>query len=712
MHILLKRITLLTLLTVLALKISFAQNDWGSDWKFFRSDYIFDKEMYENEKLESDFVNAAAWSVDGSYWFAVGDEIKVYQNQKLLTINNKKYGSPKAVTALQFDTEGTLWVGTTSGLYAMRSINEFEYISVPEIKVVTEVAVGPNNHVYVAGYSSDAINASPGGLSVFNGSTWINYNKKNGDFPKKFIEDITFDKNGNLWASNGVEDNGVVMFNGTEWKFYNKENSGLESNQVRAIAFDSNNNAWFGTPKGLAKFDGLKWTNYSLKDLILGGQFSSWAKLIDEPDLLSIAIDQHDVVWIGTEGSGVIRIQGEGKTLFTVENSPLTSNYVRRILIDDMNRKWFLTGFYPENWGDRFSKEFDASSFKGVVVYQDPFYDMYKDWLVMNTFTTDMPGSSFNEIERGDDGSMWLASPGYGLVKYKDGKWSIFQDPNRGMTGEMLNCLAVNGEEAYAGAQMKGLFKKDGEELKPISQDELNYDKKTFTDLEFDDDGNLWLAHIAGVNVCKDGNCKSFDKKNGLLSNNVFALRKDSKGRMWVCTTKGISVYDKGLWTFYDKKQGGLKGYVYDVAEDANGTFWAGTGKGLYKLEGEEWKMVEPHGPNVPGYLSVKCMAFDLDGTLWIGSTSNSVYTMDKNGMWNHYNYTNSGVLFGEIDDIAVAANGDVWIALEKGSTVAKTASYSGGVPATGPDPGYELKQEIIKFDPSAALVIYRKPKE
>ena len=316
------------------------------------------------------------------------------------------------------------------------------------------------------------------------------------------------------------------------------------------------------------------------------------------------------------------------------------------------------------------------------------------------------------ELQKGDNGSMWLASPGYGLIEYNEGKWNTYQDPERGMVGEMLNCLAVNGDEAYAGAQMKGLFTKEGNALRSISQDELDYDKKTFTDLEFDDEGNLWMAHIAGVNVCKDGDCKSINKKNGLLSNNVFALRKDSKGRMWVGTTKGISLHDKGDWTFYDKKQGGLKGYVYDIIEDAEGNFWAGTGKGLYKLEGDQWKLNEPHGPDVPSFLSVKCMAFDQEGNLWIGSTSNSVYVMHADGTWSHYNHTNSGILFGKIWDIAVADNGDVWIALDKGGSVAKTASYSGGMPATAPDPGYELKQEIIKFDPSAALVIYKKSQE
>ena len=693
----------------------FSQPNWGSDWKFFRADYVFDKEMYEKEKLNSNFVSAVTWAEDGTIWFASGNEINVYDKGKINKINNKAYGKPGAVTDLKFDSKGILWVGTTSGLYTMNKDGAFQYIQVPEIRVVTEVAIDKNDKIYVSGFSSDAINASPGGLSVYNGSEWKNYSKKNGDFPKKFIEDITFDNNGNVWASNGVEDNGLVMFNGTEWTFYNKENSGLESNTVRAIAFDSKNNGWFGTPKGLVKFDGETWTVYTLKDLIYGTMFSNLTKYLDEPDLLSVAIDKNDVVWIGTEGQGVIRVEGGGRTVMNEENSPITSNYVREIIIDDQNRKWFLTGYVAENWSDRFTKDLDASkgSIKGVVMYQDPDYNQFPDWEVHNNFTSDIPGNSFYEIERDADGTMWLASAEYGLVEYKDGGWKVYQDPERGMVGEMLNCIAIGaGDEKYAGAQMKGLFQVSGDQLAPRSQEEFGHDKKSLIDIELDNEGNVWIGHIAGVDMCSGGNCEHFNKKNGMTSSNVFSIKKDSKGRMWICHTKGISVYDHGSWVSYDKKLNGLKGYVYDVVEDANGTMWAGSGKGLYKLEGDQWTLIEPMGSGVPSYLSVQCMTIDNDGTLWMGSTANAVYTMDKEGIWNYYNWENSGVLFGKIYDIEIAQNGDVWISLDKGGTVAKTSSYtSGGTMPTGPDPGYEIKQKIENFDPSAALVIYKKGK-
>ena len=58
------------------------------------------------------------------------------------------------------------------------------------------------------------------------------------------------------------------------------------------------------------------------------------------------------------------------------------------------------------------------------------------------------------------------------------------------------------------------------------------------------------------------------------------------------------------------------------------------------------------------------------------------------------------------IRDMAVDANGDVWIS----SGISFGNSYSAGsTPATAPDPGYEIKKEIEAFDPSGGLVVFKK---
>ena len=687
----------------------YAQNEWGSQWKFFTNTFTFDKEYNQKNKLKSNFVRAVAVDENGAVWIADADELKYYFNNKMRTLKTKDYGNPRSVNSIKIDGQQNVWVGTNKGLYKYTS-GGFQYIEVPNIKNVTEIGIDKKDNIYVAGFKSDGIGAQGGGLSVFNGNEWKNYNQKNSDIPRKFVEDIAFDKDGNVWMSVGTNDAGISRFDGEKWSSFNKENSGLTSNTVRAIDFDSQGNAWFCTPKGLVKFDGKNWTVKSMKDLLYGSKFSALTKWVDEPDLLSIAIDENDVAWIGTEGSGVIRIQGESKILINKDNSPITSDYVRKIYVDKLNRKWFLTGFYPENWSDRYFKELEgaATRFVGVVMYKDPNYKIYPEWEILNTFTSDQPGNFFTEIKADKNGAMWLAS-GVGVVEKNDQGWKVYNYPEKGIAGEMIHCITI-GEtgKIYAGAQMNGLFQVYGDELKHYSKESMGFDSKNLVDVLIDDEDNLWIAHIKGVDRCGADGCNLYNKKNGLLSNNIFSLYADSKGRVWVCHTKGVSIYDHGTWTSYDKKANGLAGYIYDVIEDNDGNFWAGGSKGLYKLDGDKWTIVPPVG-DMPTNPNIKCLAIDKNGKLWMGSHTRGVFTYNGKS-WKHYDWENSGILFGKVWDIEIAANGDVWICLEKGGTIASSSSYttSGAATSPAPDPGYELKQKINKFDPSAAIVIFK----
>lgn len=688
-----------------------AQPKWGSEWKFFTSTYVFDTEMDDKQKLNTNFVRDMAVDANGDAWFASGSNLIQYKDKKYTFFKTKSYGDPKYVNAIAFNSKDVLYVGTNKGLY-MFDNNVFTYVDVPGVGNVADIAINGKDQIYVSGFNNDAINPVGAGLSVFDGSEWKNYNAKNSDLPYRFVEDMAFDKEGSVWMSMGLEDRGVAKFDGAVWTFFDMNNSGLKSNKVRDIEFDSENNAWFCTPKGLTKYNGSDWYTYGLKDLLYGTMFSNLTKFAQLPDLMSVAIDENDVVWIGTEGEGVIRIQGKGKTQMNVANSPVTSDYIRKIYVDKQNRKWFLTGMLAENWGDRFFKDMDeaSGSFKGAFMYKDPNYENFPDWKILNTFTTDLPGNHFYRINKTSDGAMWFASASYGIAEYKDSTWKTYQDPNRGITGELLNCIYVNDAgDCYGGAQLNGLYKKEGDVLVRKPKEEFGYGNKNIKDVFVDDEGYVWIATIAGVDRCKDGSCENFNKKNGLLSNNVFYFRTDSKNRVWVTNTKGVSIYDHGTWSSYTKKENGLEGYVYEIVEDAEGTFWAGTGKGLYKLDGDQWSKIEPEGEGVPKYLGVQCMAIDQDGKMWIGGQTNGVFTYDGS-KWEHFNWENSGVIFGKVWDIEVATTGEVWISIEKGSGVASSNSYTAGAtPATAPDPGYEIKKEIKEFDPSGCLVVFKK---
>jgi ligand-binding sensor domain-containing protein len=697
---------LLVILACFSLSFSLiAQNKWGTEWKYFNSSSVYDGEYTEKNKLWTNYVRDVAVAHDGTVWFAVSGRILLYKDKKMTSIPYKRFDTPRYINNVEVDSKGDLWVGTSKGLYHFNH-KEFKKVEVPNIKNVTELKIDKNDNIYVAGFKGNTLLSGAAGLSVYKGGEWKNYNPENSGLTQSFVEDITIDNDGKIWMVAGIQDNGVTVFDGTNWTLYDKTNSGLKTNIIRAIEFDSKGVAWFGTHKGLVSFDGESWEHVSLKEVIMGWSHEKLSKLVSEPELISITIDYNDVMWIGTEGNGIIKIDGENKSIMKIENSPITSNYIRNIHVDHMNRKWFLTGIFPETWTDRYFKDYstETAAFTGAIMYQDPVYDIYDNWKIYNTFSSTIPTNSVYQINQAPDGTMWMGCP-WGLMNFKDNEFNLFkpEDTKLLATGCIGADFGPNGEiRAASGGMGVGYF--EGETIKWKTEDDWGLSSNKTKSLLFDDEGALWIVQISGLDRFKDGKTEHFDKKTGLMSNNIFNIRKDSKGRIWVCTTKGISVYDKGTWTKYDKKKNGLAGYIYDVVEDKDGVFWAGGGKGLYKLEDIQWVKATAEG--MPRFLNIKCMEVDKDGVIWIGTHTDYLYSFDGNEM-KHYNSNNSGVIFRSIYDIYADNQGQIWISMQR----SQMSTSTGAMPnTTGTvDPNIAIRKKIKDFEPKASLVVFTK---
>lgn len=699
----------ITLIFSLAIIISIAtvakaQVKWGTEWKIFTKDYTYDMNYNDGQKLHSNYVRAVAVDKDGAAWIADLGTLRIYKDFKFSTMGRKQYGSPAYINALKFDDNGVLWIGCSKGLYKYEN-NVFQHIEVPELSDITEIAINKEGHIYVVGFKNSA---QKGGLSIYDGTSWKNYNPDNSEMPKRLIQNIAIDNDGSVWMTSGTIDHGLVKFDGEKWTRYDKKNCGLPSNTIRSITFDSKGNGWFSTPKGVVKYDGSTWKVYTLKDLFQLKQMGVFNKLVTEVDVQSIAFDKNDVMWVATNASGIIRIENDSRSIIATGNSPMTSDKIIKIYVDNQNRKWFMTGTYPgDRRTDNYKKNYGTvtDGFTGMVMYKDPKYDHFDNWEILNSFTTSLPSSYLFKTKEAPDGSMWIA--GGGGFNNKGGEWSVYQQAN---TYNTLTSVDINSKgEVYFGSSKRGIFKVDGDSIINFNADEWGLLNDHTIDICIDQEDNIWLASIKGLNMCKDGKCKSFTKKTGLLSSNIYFLKTDSKGRVWVGTPKGASVYDHGKWISYSKKESGLVGYVYDMAEDNDGNFWAATGRGIFKLEGNKWTKIEPKslGNNGPKSLIAKSIAFDKEGTMWVGTLTYFLYSFDGQE-WKHYNSNNSGILFRTVRNINIRSNGDIWFTNQK-STSSSSSSTGSMDPNATPDPSIAIRKAIDNFEPSHNIVILKK---
>ncbi len=151
---------------------------------------------------------------------------------------------------------------------------------------------------------------------------------------------------------------------------------------------------------------------------LLNAQYSGWENILNTNYTLSIA-DDNQSVWIGTEYGGLIEVDKVSgvKTYYNKANSPLGSNTITSITVDNKGNKWFGT--------------YDA----GLVKYDGLTWNVYK----MNDIAG---GNRVNDLEIDSDGNLWVATDG--IRKFNGSTWTTYNKDNSGLPTDAVKDIAID----------------------------------------------------------------------------------------------------------------------------------------------------------------------------------------------------------------------------------------------------------------------------
>jgi len=163
------------------------------------------------------------------------------------------------------------------------------------------------------------------------------------------LNELVIDKSNSIWI--GTRRNGALVYNDNTRQITaltTEINKGsLPDLNVRTVAVDSNNRIWLGTLKGLVVFSDATGVfsnaNNAAPVIILDEGIAK--KLLGDQPVNTIAIDGADNKWFGTDTGGVLATNpGGDKTLynFNKDNSPLPSNRILKIKVDNSNGKVYI----------------------------------------------------------------------------------------------------------------------------------------------------------------------------------------------------------------------------------------------------------------------------------------------------------------------------------------------------------------------------------
>lgn len=186
---------------------------------------------------------------------------------------------------------------------------------------------------------------------------WYSYNIPG--LNNKTLADIAIDQAGQKWVM-AARGTGLVVFNdnGTlavpqddqsRLLTQNEGNGNLSSNSVLSVEADLDGDIWVGTDNGISVFynpesvfeDGV---NFDAQQILVE-QDGYVQYLLENEAVSAIAVDGANRKWVGTQNAGVFLLSSNGTEEifhFTTDNSPLFSNRITAIGIDQLSGEVFI----------------------------------------------------------------------------------------------------------------------------------------------------------------------------------------------------------------------------------------------------------------------------------------------------------------------------------------------------------------------------------
>jgi signal transduction histidine kinase/ligand-binding sensor domain-containing protein/AraC-like DNA-binding protein/AmiR/NasT family two-component response regulator len=624
---LINRVTLLLLLLVLYSK-SFGQS---------QPTFI----PVASEKLTNSFVRCFYQDNDGYMWMGTTDGLVKYDGTSTRIYNHDPDDNwsicHNNINVITEDSQHRLWIGTAQGV-CMYDAELDRFINIDSIR-------GVKNHLnnrYVTAMSFDHegklwIGTHGGGVNIYN--------------PASRSFDFILDNKGVASASTltnyitsmlSVDDliwcgtkGGIRLFNATQKKIspLNFSQGEFPIRQVSQIVSDKARNIWLTTVNGeihkIMPGNGY----YDYKKLIAGDSLfsGSWN------NTLALCKDEKGNFWIGGESSGLNYLDTKTNkiTRFLAEENnvnTLPTNSIRSVYIDRAGSTWIGTFNRGAYLIDKNRKKFDPyrkGELKTVNLASKDVRGFAEDrdgniWIAFDGAGVRRLGSRSNQLESCEDvnarlhnkyltsiitdrqGKLWIGTRAKGVfcIDPISKKVSHYSLMSNGFGDDKVYCLYEDKKGIiWAGSSGSGLFYLDNFKQRFINLREKDAHSTIpstayVTSVQEDADGILWVGTMYGLYSMEPQPTGAYhyglliqDSKEGSLSSSgVQCVYEDHKKNLWVGTTdNGLNVKYKGEKGFraFRKSDGLPSNTIRSIVMDFNGKLWISGNMGLSRFDPE-----------------------------------------------------------------------------------------------------------------------------
>jgi signal transduction histidine kinase/ligand-binding sensor domain-containing protein len=392
---------------------------------------------------------------------------------------------------------------------------------------------------------------------------------------------------------------------------------GLPDNSVSGLAQSEDGYLWIGTPTGLARFDGIRFDNIPLTNVIT----------LPNHGVVTMLRGRRGALWLAMDRGALVRLSGKTSRAFVSELPNLIPNGLAEgadgsVLFAYRNGNLFCVN------GEKVSR---ASTNAG-----------FPDGLDICALATD------------GGGTIWWAKEGQVGI-YTNGIFRVIKNLN--LLPMRLAAAADGGVWVCCGYQ---LFKCDaGGHWTDFGQFYPDNSGTVATVMIEDRDGGVWIGtSYNGLYRHTENGFQSIATSHG----GILSLIEDREGSIWAGTSGGGLNRIRPRAITLDDAQSGLPfSSVESVCEDTNGVIWAATQNGVLvrNLNGR-WEPV-PNSGDWPG--DATCVAADAQDRVWVGTRLHGLFCW-RGGKF--IDWGDAGALRGQtLHTLVVSKSGDLWVGQE-----------------------------------------------
>ncbi len=519
----------------------------------------------------------------------------------------------KSIVSLATDRNGTVYAGTTYGLFKFLKSDQDWYFEKVEFEGWKNKFVGFNALLTDSKKNLWIVTNEAIYVLTINGTiTKINESGGNSIFE---------DRSGNVWVDSGGNDFGIRVY------------SYLNENQIPTLTNT------YTTKDGLSQnhftnamtqtLDGKIFvtSNRKLHEYFPNAKNGEPKFRQTENELLTSATDKHGNLWFSTHGKGFARYLPNN--FYTFAKNDGSENEMITSIFGNRHGEIFLT----------LGKKKLGRVHDGKVETLQPFGLIIRDWI---EFYLDF---------QSQDSEFWIPS-NFGLLRYP--KVAKFTDLARTPPKKIYTTadgLFIDRTVALFEDSSGDVWLSSPTDDNSLLRWEKSTDKihrytfeqglpKSNGAVSFGEDtaGNIWIGYYFGqIFRYKDGKFRDFTEEGLIPRSLATKFLTDKKGRLWFSTSsKGIFRVaepnaEKPVFTSVSTANGLSSNITSCLAEDNFHRLYIGTGNGINRLDMETGRIkIFTQNDGLPSNLIQKCYA-DVNGNLWFSSLNSLIRFTPEN---------------------------------------------------------------------------------